>query len=339
MVEAKEKPAVFVFTTAYYPSIGGAEIAIQEVAKRLNKEFRFFIFTSRFRKGLPRRELAGDVTICRVGFGFSLDKFLIPFLGFFIVLREMRRERPALFWAVMVSFASGIPYLINLFRVRRKIPVVLTLQEGDSISHIKKSRFGMLNVAWRLALKRTDYLTTISTFLLRLGKEFGYRGEVQVIPNGVDVSVFERDFSASELAGLRDNLNIRPDEKVIITTSRLVEKNAVDVVIRAVSILAHEGMRVKFLILGSGSGKKFLKELVQKEGVEERVIFLDDVPHSEIPKYLKISDVFIRPSRSEGLGNSFIEAMASGVSVIGFPIYLFRTSGLGIFFGTFLNLS
>ncbi|MBU1102183.1 glycosyltransferase family 4 protein, partial [Patescibacteria group bacterium] len=37
----------------------------------------------------------------------------------------------------------------------------------------------------------------------------------------------------------------------------------------------------------------------------------------DVPKYLAISDVFVRPSLSEGLGNSFLEAMAAGVPIIG----------------------
>lgn len=40
------------------------------------------------------------------------------------------------------------------------------------------------------------------------------------------------------------------------------------------------------------------------------------IDHDQLPKYLSISDIFIRPSRSEGMGNSFIEAMAAGLPVI-----------------------
>ena len=311
------KPAIFVFTTAYDPFIGGAEVAIREVVKRLKGEFRFFIFTVRYRSVLPRLEKNDGVVIRRIGFGFWFDKFFIPFLGFFVVKRLMRKDRPVLFWAVMASYASGIPYLINIFGFKKKIPVVLTLQEGDPVSHIKGAKFGLIAVSWRAALLRTAYLTAISTYLFKLGREFGYRGVGRVIPNGVDASLFAKEFSSEEARVLREGLGVTPDQKIIITTSRLVRKNAVDVAVKATKILTEKSARVKFLIIGSGEEERLLRELVRRLGLEKNVLFLGDIPHEEIPKYLKISHVFVRPSRSEGLGNSFIEAMAAGVPVIG----------------------
>ena len=53
---------------------------------------------------------------------------------------------------------------------------------------------------------------------------------------------------------------------------------------------------------------------------EDRVKFLGYIPHNEMPQYLHVSDIFIRPSLSEGMGNSFIEAMASGIPVIATPV-------------------
>jgi glycosyltransferase involved in cell wall biosynthesis len=59
-----------------------------------------------------------------------------------------------------------------------------------------------------------------------------------------------------------------------------------------------------------------LRELAKSEKVDERVLFLGQIDHKEMPKYLRVSDIFIRPSRSEGMGNSFVEAMAAELPVI-----------------------
>jgi glycosyltransferase involved in cell wall biosynthesis len=58
----------------------------------------------------------------------------------------------------------------------------------------------------------------------------------------------------------------------------------------------------------------------EKLKIADKVKFLGYVPHKEMPAYLHISDIFIRPSLSEGFGNSFIEAMAAGIPVIATPV-------------------
>ena len=73
---------------------------------------------------------------------------------------------------------------------------------------------------------------------------------------------------------------------------------------------------VRFIVVGIGP--RPLAETA-RAGVQvaERVRFVGEVANQEIPKYLHASDIFIRPSRSEGMGNSFVEAFAAGLPVIG----------------------
>ncbi|MEK7182435.1 MAG: glycosyltransferase family 4 protein, partial [Patescibacteria group bacterium] len=135
----------------------------------------------------------------------------------------------------------------------------------------------------------------------------------EIIPNAVDTKKFSREFSQNELNELKLKLNKKESDVFLITTSRLVKKNAVDDVIKSLKYL---NTNVKFIILGSGPDLISLKDLVELEDVSNRVMFAGQVEHDEIPKYLKVSNIFIRPSLSEGFGNSFIEAMASGIPVI-----------------------
>ena len=78
--------------------------------------------------------------------------------------------------------------------------------------------------------------------------------------------------------------------------------------------------RVKLLILGSGPEEQNLKKLAKNLDLSNEVIFLGHINPDEIPQYLEQADVFVRPSRSEGLGNSFLEAMAAVLPVIGTPV-------------------
>ena len=69
-------------------------------------------------------------------------------------------------------------------------------------------------------------------------------------------------------------------------------------------------------MFGTGPNGEALQKLAGDLGVSDRVQFRGQLAHKDMPKYLKASDIFIRPSRSEGMGNSFVEAMAAGLPII-----------------------
>jgi len=135
----------------------------------------------------------------------------------------------------------------------------------------------------------------------------GYRGKIEVIPNGVDVKKFE-------------NVRSRAFDKnkvVLITTSRLVKKNGVGDIIEALKFLPES---ISLQVLGIGPLESELKLQTTNYKLQTRVEFLGHIPYGEIPKHLHEADIFIRPSLSEGFGNSFIEAMVAGLPVIATPV-------------------
>jgi 1,2-diacylglycerol 3-alpha-glucosyltransferase len=141
----------------------------------------------------------------------------------------------------------------------------------------------------------------------------GYAGDVAIVPNGANMEHFSKSQDLNSINELKVELGKKVEDVYLITTSRLVTKNAVDDVIRSLKFLDE---RVKFLILGVGPDKDLLMDLSEKEGVGDRVKFVGQVGHDKIPLYFSVSDIFIRPSITEGFGISFIEAMAAGLPVI-----------------------
>ena len=143
--------------------------------------------------------------------------------------------------------------------------------------------------------------------------------EIKVIPNAVDIHRFFQEYNKQEPEITRNTLNIEEDEKVIITVSRLVKKNGLEHLIDAVSLLNKE-QKIKLIICGTGNEERKLREQAEKNNIKDRVLFLGNIDHRKIPQYLWLSDVFCRPSLSEGLGNVFLEAMAAGIPVIAAPV-------------------
>ena len=110
---------------------------------------------------------------------------------------------------------------------------------------------------------------------------------------------------------------MKREDKVVITTSRLVKKNGIGDLIEAMQYLPEQ---VKLLIIGSGPLLKNLQLTTYNLQLKNRVRFLGHIPHEQLPPYLWASDMFVRPSLSEGMGNSFVEAMAAGLPVVATPV-------------------
>ncbi|MFH0955624.1 MAG: glycosyltransferase family 4 protein [Candidatus Falkowbacteria bacterium] len=314
---------ILIFSTAYLPLVGGAEIAVKELTDRLAgfsakggpaSGWDFDLICARIKKNLPKKEKIGRITVYRVGLGCKFDKFLLPWLGVGLALKLSKIKKYDLIWAIMASFGG----LAALFFKKKnsKVPYLLTLQEGDTPEHIY-SRAKWLGPYYKKMFTGADFITAISQYLKNFALKQGATSPIEIVPNGVDIKHFTEDCKIEDLIALKSKLGELEKDKFIITTSRLVEKNAVDDIIKA---LEHLPDNIKLLILGVGPDESSLKSLVKNLKLENRVLFLGQVNQEYLPKYLKISDIFIRPSLAEGLGISFLEAMAAGVPVIATPV-------------------
>ena len=314
---------VLIFSLAYFPkAVGGAEVAIKEITDRL-PDTEFHMVTNRFDSMLPKVEKVGRVLVHRIGittknpsmadlrrWPLHFNKFLFQFLAAWKAMQLHQRYHYDCLWAMM-AHSCGVP--AALFKIRYPAtPFVLTLQEGDPPERIERKMLFL----WPLfshAFSKADVIQTISTFLGRWARRRGFKGRLEVIPNAVDTKHFAREYPEKTLNELKDALGKRMGDVFLITTSRLVHKNAVDVCLRALPLLPKN---VRFIVLGVGPDETMLKKLAASLKVADRVTFVGQIGHADLPKYLKACDIFIRPSRSEGMGNSFVEAMAAGLPVI-----------------------
>lgn len=315
---------ILFFSLTYHPFIGGAEVAIKETTGRISPEkYAFDMITLRFDSDLPRFERVGNIDVFRIGFTkkgakigdfnsfpLVLNKYLYPLLAPVAAVVLHRRKPYDAVASIMTSYASFAALFFKY--LYPGVPYIVRADDGDPIDYLKK-RVGFLYPLFTRVFTKADAAITTSTHLEQFVRSMGYRGPLTVVPNGVNTERFSQPYAQSDLDALKRTLGTRAGDVYLITTSRLVKKNACDDVIRALPLLPEQ---VQFLILGVGPDEAMLRALVRAEGVEDRVRFLGQVSHAEMPKYLKISDIFIRPSRSEGFGISFIEAMVAGLPVI-----------------------
>jgi len=280
-------------------------MAIKEITGRL-KDIEFDLITSKLKRGLPGFERVGNVNVHRIGSGNKiLDKSLLPNLGFLRALRLNKKKKYDLVHGVMASQGSAAAYLFKFFN--KNTPFVLTLQEGDLDRNSPFDRFWQKRI-----VKKADAITAISGYLAEFAQKYNKKAPVHIVPNGADLEGIKYKVSSIKYEE-------KKGKKTIITVSRLVFKNGIDILIKAFSILNTKYLipNTDLLIIGDGPEREKLEKLALKSGVAGRVRFLGNLPNEKVPTHLATAVVFVRPSRSEGLGSAFLEAMAAGVPIIG----------------------
>ena len=321
-----EKSAIAVFSLAYHPFEGGAEVAVREITKRLPMR-RFFAYTLRFDAGWVAEETIGNVEIIRLGkgiraaagtrgfYGNVFSKIRYIFQAYAVASRRHRAEPFAAIWAVMASYGGIAAFFFKLRHPR--VPMLLTLQEGDSPQHLAFGKFGLVGLWGMLVMKKADYIQAISGYLRDFALSRNVRAAIEVVPNGVDSA----DFSAPLDPRIRREIRSPyGGDFLIVTTSRLVPKNGTDILIAAISAVLQKHAGVRCIIVGDGPDRRHLEQIVRVANLQGKISFAGHVPYDSVPLYLKMADLFVRPSRSEGLGNSFLEAMAAGLPAIGTPV-------------------
>jgi glycosyltransferase involved in cell wall biosynthesis len=145
-------------------------------------------------------------------------------------------------------------------------------------------------------------------------KKRGYEGEVIMIRNGANPNNFEQ-LPLQQLLETKQSIGKKDGDVYLFIAARLEYQKGIDAIVRALTLLPKH---VKFLIAGDGSEKEMLVTLSKELGVEDRVTFLGSLHRDDVPKYRNpvVSDIFVHPSRSEGLGNSVLSAMAGRLPVI-----------------------
>ena len=138
-------------------------------------------------------------------------------------------------------------------------------------------------------------------------REFGVSSSIHVVPNGIDTDRFSPDGAESDrIAG----------DPAVLFVGRLVEGKRPGDALSAIERVRefHPGARLHFA--GRGPLRENLEQRVAERGLDDTVAFLGEVPHEEMPDLYRGADLFVLPSRAEGLPRTVLEALASGTPVV-----------------------
>ncbi len=146
---------------------------------------------------------------------------------------------------------------------------------------------------------------------------------LRVIPGGVDVDEFHPADSPESLAALRKALEFPVGRPLFLTVRRLEPRMGLKNLIVAAEKLRSRSPELDFQIwiAGKGSLRAPLKALIEEKKLTGTVRLLGLVPRDTLPSLVRSADLFILPTqRIEGFGLATVEALASGVPVLGTPV-------------------
>ncbi len=306
---------IAVVSLAFTPFESGAETAVREVASRLARQgWRFSVLTLAFDASLPREEEMEGIRVIRIGNGASHRAKARFLLEAAVRLRHLSREDPFIaMWAVMTYML--VPVVLAYFGGVRT-PWLLSLQDGDPYETVFRRWWvrPMLPIL-DYGLRHARVVHAISSALAQWPKRRGREGRVEVIPNAVDEEQWNVRLTEQGAKRLRSQVVSGPEDIVLFNAARLVHQKGHDIVLHALTQLPP---RVRYVVAGGGPDRGRLESLAQELGVAERVVFLGQLPRHEVARWRhpSVVDFFVGPSRSEGLGNSFLSAMAAGLPVV-----------------------
>lgn len=215
--------------------------------------------------------------------------------------QELRRFRPEILYTwlfhanILGRFAgawANVPHILSGIRVAEK------------------------RHAWHLRLDRwTNFLVEQNVCVSRGVADYVEKAggldprKTVVIPNAVNGSRFA-DVAPANLSDLK----IPSGSPIGITIGRLEYQKGIDVLLSAIPIVREKVPHAHYLIVGNGPDKSSLERRAADLGIADRVHFLGR--REDIPALLAASQLFILPSRWEGMPNVILEALAAGKPIV-----------------------
>ncbi|MEK7167681.1 MAG: glycosyltransferase family 4 protein, partial [Patescibacteria group bacterium] len=184
-----QKKKVLIFSLAYHPFVGGAEVAIKEITNRLGEEFDFDLITVNLDGKQLREESIGNINVHRIGKG-KLNKYFFPWSALKKAEELKRKNNYDLIWAMMANQAGWAA--MKFKKKNPQIKYLLTLQEGDSERDIWLRTF-LIRPIYKAIYRKADHIQAISGFLARRARKMGAKCPVEVVGNGFDIGIDGRN--------------------------------------------------------------------------------------------------------------------------------------------------
>jgi glycosyltransferase involved in cell wall biosynthesis len=311
------------------PGSGGTGRYVHETASRLVAQGQDVSVVTRRRGDVPTRETIEGVDVYR--YDLSVAETTLPsILGQFpeaidAVDRHVTAARRVAGPPDVLSFQGPMTSLLVDRSVGDDATTVTTFHSPWPTEYRIKTRgaeggglrrFGNIELRRYLegrVLDRSDHVVTLSEYMLAMAERVHDRSlAASVVPGGVDADRFTP-------TGPTDR---RIDgEPAFLTVRRLSARMGHELLLSAFADVLESQPAARLYLAGDGPRRDSLEGVARAVGVEEETTFLGYVPDDDLPTVYRSADVFVLPTTElEGFGLATLEALASGLPVVGTPV-------------------
>ena len=288
----------------FHPVIGGAEQQAQKLARSLvDRGIKVEIVTE-WLAGLPLAEVIDGIPVSRI-FGFGRlpgTRRIGKYIFMALLCRHLIRRRHE--YSIVHCHQIEYPLIgCILASYRTKKPIISKLsganQNGD-FGRLSASFLGGRKIANWVQHRVDRFIATSNQIYCDLIQRGIGENAIARIPNGVVVG--------PNPASLNTNR--------VLYVGRLAQIKGVDILLQAWTQVIQAWPNLKLVIIGDGPMREQLEAFAKDAGISESIEFHGFLTQAEIQTQLREGGIYVQPSRSEGLSNSLLEAMAAALPCI-----------------------
>ncbi len=287
--------------------IGGAENIVADLVNSLDDRFRVTVCCVKHSGPVAGKIARQGTEVMELGKGEGND-YGLPFVlaGFF---RKYRID-------VVHSHDWGV-YCESVVGAKLAgVNAVVHSAHGDFPPHpcdrVGNWKYGIRRATERALSPWADAIVSVSQDIKeQIAGRTGIRAEkIRVIHNGIRPRVPSHE----RVRRIRGELGITGSDFVTVSVGRLASVKNFPFLLRAVAMLLPELPELKSLIVGDGPERAVLAGMIESMGLHDHVIMLGE--RNDVPECLALGNLFVLPSRHEGISLALLEAMAARLPVV-----------------------
>jgi len=301
----------------YVPIWGGSENQLRQLIPHLIPfNCSVTVLTRRWHKEMLPKEDVEGTNVYRVGLPGRTIFMTVAYICGLIHFSFRHRKSIDIIHTHGAAALGAMGFFLGWF-IRK--PNIAKIASSRRIPELKKHIFGLMILHF---LKKSDIIISLSHEINKELKDLHVpSNKIRDIKNGVDILRFQ-PATGQQRNSWKTQRGWKGTDPIIIFAGRFVSIKGPDILINAWPTIVKAHPNARLILLGSGRDQSdSIEQLLREKIIDEKIqnVYLEGETNTP-EDYFKLANIFVMPSKREGIPNVLLEAMASGLATVGTKI-------------------